>query len=227
MPWDYRKGKPLATYGYSKKLPFAMPEDDLKQKLFKPPITSNSKQKSPTVPEEYASDTFFNICTTGNLSQLQELLKDPFKALCTMQSATKLRAAFQKAAALGHACIIAALVAFAQQEGINIRILITRASILAAIDCKSEKMFKSFLAVLPNCVNLDLGPYGNPLTRVLESAGDHNCEREEGKSAYCDHKLTSSASYSRMARIRGIILSWLSVILRLELSVYSCGMAPK
>jgi hypothetical protein len=132
-----------------------------------------------------SSAALFDACATGNLEVLQKMLQElacitkvlrrenQMKEYRNTQCFLNLIFMFNEAAKAGFAEIIHYLLIFAQDHGVPYEELITHQSICPAVSSDNGvAIFQELIAVKPECVNLDLGHPGTPLSQAL--AGHRN-----------------------------------------------------
>lgn len=120
-------------------------------------------------------------CSAGNLDQVQMLLNDPLMIMTAlmyqkrpyyghydlMRSFLNLRVMVERAARSGHASITEHLLAFGHQHNVSYDTLITRDAIVAALHSNNVEVFRKFVDVMPECVNLDMSLSGDPLCQAV------------------------------------------------------------
>ncbi|KAI9779580.1 MAG: hypothetical protein M1835_004671 [Candelina submexicana] len=131
--------------------------------------SSSTTKNEETKPEntEVEEDPFkklVRVCAVGSMDQLHELLQDP----------TMLRLALSpKGEGPYHIkdpfliSLICSTRPQKRHQGVPYEALITHETIIAAIKSNKVEVFGTFIEVLPDCVNYDMGKAGDPLTQAI------------------------------------------------------------
>ena len=125
-----------------------------------------------------AMDSLLNACSTGNPSELERLLQTPSSRNIALAHEERpynavritipnLVLLLQSASKAGRAAAVDALLQFAHANNIAYNTLITRDVMMAALDGRSLDVLQSYISVMPEATNLDLGHLNNPLAQSL------------------------------------------------------------
>lgn len=123
-------------------------------------------------------DELLQACASDDLSQLQTLLADSSHTQTALVhemlqsehsrgSILNLKMMFEKAARAGQSQCVDALLQYAHDHDIVYDGLITRDTVLAALDGGNLVVLRHFVTAMPETVNLDLGHAGDPLSQFL------------------------------------------------------------
>jgi ankyrin repeat protein len=137
-----------------------------------------------------SADILFSACAASDLASLQTLLLQPTYIAKALETESRildeklqltirrlnLLSMFIKAADSGSSNIIKYLLSFVHTHNVPHSTLIARDAICAAIDGSNNvAVFREFVAVIPDVVNINMGHPGTPLSQAV--AGSRNCPR--------------------------------------------------
>ncbi|KAI9702740.1 MAG: hypothetical protein M1836_007954 [Candelina mexicana] len=104
------------------------------------------------------------VCAVGNMDQLHELLQDP--STLELALSPKGRGPYHTKGPVPNLVHMFYEAAEAAPRR-SVRRLITHDTIIAAIKSNKVEVFGTFIQVLPDCVNYDMGKAGDPLTQAI------------------------------------------------------------